>query len=138
MCKGATAKNGAVSACFLRRCFSKRTLITAHSQNFTKKTKKGLFLEHFTWKQYVKYIKSNEWKWKRRVLGRLRGYKCEICGVDCKESGWQVHHLTYERFGHEKFSDLMLVCPKCHRIMDAERKREAKWKHIRDTKGGNG
>ena len=32
----------------------------------------------------------------------------------CKEQGTQIHHLTYERVGNEKLTDLVLLCDKCH------------------------
>jgi hypothetical protein len=34
-----------------------------------------------------------------------------------------VHHLTYERFGHERMDDLRVLCKRCHD--EADEKREA-------------
>lgn len=35
----------------------------------------------------------------------------------------QMHHLTYERLGHERDEDLVLLCKECHRAADRERER---------------
>ena len=61
--------------------------------------------------EYRRYLKTNHWK-KTRAIALQRGhYKCHDCG---SKSNLQVHHLTYVRRGHEKQSDLVVVCKKCH------------------------
>ena len=71
--------------------------------------------------EYDAYLESDEWKKRRKlVMDRARtlygttGFndpKCEWCGVSAAE---HCHHLTYERFKHERLSDLVALCPKCH------------------------
>jgi hypothetical protein len=67
-----------------------------------------------TWAEYQAYLASPEWaKRRRRIRRRARG-RCERCH-------WlriqDVHHLTYERLGHEDPSDLLGVCRPCHEFL---------------------
>jgi 5-methylcytosine-specific restriction endonuclease McrA len=63
--------------------------------------------------EYVKYINSPEWKALRKKVILRDKRKCQHCGVQTR---LQVHHLTYERLGHEMLSDLITLCRDCHRI----------------------
>jgi 5-methylcytosine-specific restriction endonuclease McrA len=63
--------------------------------------------------------------WRKRSAEILdqRGSRCEVCGDSGADVGIRVHHLTYERFGAELDSDLLVVCRSCHsRIHAAERR----------------
>lgn len=66
--------------------------------------------QHFS-PQYLAYINSKSWYAKRDLVLRKAGYRCWWCG-----SIWrlQVHHLTYERLGNERLTDLMVLCEGCH------------------------
>jgi len=64
------------------------------------------------WDWYNTYLKSIYWKVKRRWALRAAGYKCSKCGA-C-HCVLQVHHLTYERVGCEKLTDLEVRCVACH------------------------
>jgi hypothetical protein len=58
---------------------------------------------------YQEYLRSNHWRTTRhRVLDR---YGC-ICSCGCKAT--HIHHLSYERLGHEWYCDLIPLCPSCH------------------------
>lgn len=65
------------------------------------------------WIRYSEYLKSPEWKAKRKRLYRDRGGRCEDCGKKLK-SHYHAHHKTYERVGNEDLDDLELLCTKCH------------------------
>ena len=66
------------------------------------------------WEAYNLYLQSDEWKAKReKILGR-RGRKCFACKE--KKTGLQLHHVTYERVGHERNTDLVILCKECHEI----------------------
>ncbi len=78
--------------------------------------------------EYEMYIASDEWKRRRRRAIELAGYCCERCGATAWDKKLEVHHLTYERMGHEKDSDLMALCPECHAVADRERERNARYK----------
>jgi len=61
--------------------------------------------------QYLGYIKSSAWYAKRDLKLRKSGYRCWWCGTSYN---LEVHHLTYERLGRERLSDLMVLCHKHH------------------------
>lgn len=53
---------------------------------------------------------------RRELQERAEGH-CEACCVSFARSKQKpvAHHLTNERRGHELVSDLLLVCPACHK-----------------------
>lgn len=60
---------------------------------------------------YPRYLASREWSLLREQVRERSGDKCEHCRVAPQQA---VHHLTYERIGHEDLSDLLTVCNPCH------------------------
>lgn len=60
---------------------------------------------------YLAYINSSAWRARRlRALDRA-DRRCQVCG----ERKWlQVHHVSYERLGHEADADLTVLCWWCH------------------------
>ena len=56
----------------------------------------------------------NSAEWKKRSLDKkyLCNFQCFICKNDYKKNGSYLttHHLTYERLGNEKESDLVCLC----------------------------
>jgi len=49
----------------------------------------------------------------------MRGGECEVCGVVPYRI--EVHHKHYNTLGRENPSDLILLCPECHRVEDEKR-----------------
>jgi hypothetical protein len=68
---------------------------------------------------YQNHIRSSQWRGTREVMFKLRGKKCEICGSSDR---LELHHKTYERFGHELPSDLEILCKRHHEEADRKRK----------------
>lgn len=71
---------------------------------------------------YTQYIKSEEWEAKKEARKKIDGYRCVCCGrsEDHTKRGLQVHHVTYERLGHENvYTDLCTVCGSCHKKIHA-------------------
>ncbi len=60
---------------------------------------------------YEDYISSPEWKERRRRLVDVIGHKCQRCGSTV---ALQVHHTHYRTLGHERPSDVVVVCEQCH------------------------
>lgn len=60
---------------------------------------------------YVNYLKSKHWQSLRTRLIQGHPY-CEVC--ESSEKVLQLHHLTYERLGKERDSDLVPLCDDCH------------------------
>jgi hypothetical protein len=55
------------------------------------------------------------------------GHRCQVCDADMH---LDVHHRTYDRFGHEDPGDLTVLCRDCHRLYH-ERKKAAEPKKKR-------
>lgn len=63
---------------------------------------------------YVKYLQSKHWQ---NLRDRLIGDKKVCAGCGYVVPVVQLHHMTYERLGHELDSDLAVLCPKCHDLV---------------------
>ena len=81
--------------------------------------------------EYDKYIKSAQWRNISDLLKKQAGYLCAHCRHS--STTLEVHHLTYERFGHERMSDLVVLCKPCHEAADKKRvaQREARGEEAR-------
>ena len=62
---------------------------------------------------YSEYLKTEEWKLRRAKALAEGGHKCRICAAT---AALEVHHNTYERLGHERAADLVVLCRKCHQL----------------------
>lgn len=67
--------------------------------------------------RHAAYLASPAWAAKRAEYRRYRKWQCRLCGV--KRGGIQLHHLTYERLGHEDLDDLIPLCAGCHMLVHA-------------------
>ena len=66
-------------------------------------------------KGYKAYLKSEHWFNMRKSKIKWHGCKanCAVCG---KESSMvQLHHISYKHLGDEQPSDLVVLCPECHK-----------------------
>jgi hypothetical protein len=75
---------------------------------------------------YAAHINSDAWKSGAARLAELAasGFRCRICNRGADESRLEVHHRTYENFGHELAADLTTLCADCHLVnTDALRRR---------------
>ena len=62
--------------------------------------------------EYREYLKTDHWLEIRDKALQRAGHKCQVCGYN---KNLQVHHNTYKNLGHEKPSDLVVLCWKCHK-----------------------
>ena len=71
--------------------------------------------------QYIDYLQSPQW----RVRRAHAIFKAHGSCMHCRRGGrpLEVHHLTYDRLGHEDPSDLVALCHECHEKADAQRRR---------------
>lgn len=69
---------------------------------------------------YNQYLESEEWQQKRSMVLKRANWICEGCG---KNRANQVHHLTYERVGHEMLFDLVAICKDCHESIPSKFRR---------------
>lgn len=74
---------------------------------------------------YQEYMLSDAWRDKREERLRIDGHKCRTCGCSASFYPLHVHHVTYERLGHEDVAnDLITLCADCHHaITDVMRRR---------------
>lgn len=64
---------------------------------------------------YKRYLRTQNWQKLRFEVLKRSGGKCEWCGYQpYKRGGLQIHHLSYDRVGHESLEDLIAICPRCH------------------------
>ena len=60
---------------------------------------------------YETYLQSPEWDRKRKAALKRAEYHCQLCNGQEKLN---VHHRTYDRLGHERSADLIVLCENCH------------------------
>jgi hypothetical protein len=66
------------------------------------------------------YYKSPAWAEKRNERLKIDGFRCAKCGFT---RALEVHHINYERLGHEDVSrDLITLCKKCHKEIETQKK----------------
>ena len=61
--------------------------------------------------QYLEYLQSPLWKRKCLKVLEYWNHTCVICMTNNR---LEVHHRTYIRVGHERFTDLVPLCHSCH------------------------
>lgn len=67
---------------------------------------------------YLRYLKSPEWKEKRKMFLEMVNNECEVCGSKNK---LQVHHLNYNNIGEEVKEDVEVLCRDCHKNKEIEK-----------------
>lgn len=77
-------------------------------------------------RRYDEYMNSLAWQRRRKRALKLAGGCCQQCGATAADGRLEVHHLTYERFGHENDADLVVLCRDCHRKADKERAKQSR------------
>ena len=61
---------------------------------------------------YIDYLKSEDWKERRKQLMEEADYTCGECGAKAT----QLHHLNYEHLGEEELEiDIVALCKDCHK-----------------------
>ena len=61
-------------------------------------------------KKYAAYLRSSAWKRRRDAALERDNWECFSCG----EIADQADHITYERFGNERLSDIRASCGDCN------------------------
>jgi len=81
-------------------------------------------------KTYEEYLKTKHWTNIKKLMYKTFYYQCSACK---KKKDLAVHHLTYERVGEEKLSDLIYLCRDCHKSIH-EGALENPFKYVRVKK----
>lgn len=63
---------------------------------------------------YVDYIKSPQWKEKRKLVLQRDKYICKSC-LNAKAT--EVHHISYRHLTNEPLFELVSVCRDCHQTI---------------------
>ena len=61
--------------------------------------------------KYIEYIHSPEWQNRRNLFLQQHGKICNMCP---RTDEIEVHHVSYDRLGHERDEDLKALCVRCH------------------------
>ena len=69
---------------------------------------------------YLAYLRSPLWRLRRRLWILRAGGRCERCRSRHRLT---IHHRTYARLGHERRTDVTVLCWDCHRQHHAEHRR---------------
>lgn len=73
---------------------------------------------------YQEYMRSLSWRGTRRRRLAIDHHQCRTCGHDGSLYPLTVHHISYDRLGHERMSDLITLCSSCHQaVTDAAQRR---------------
>ena len=61
--------------------------------------------------EYIEYLKSDEWKEKRKYIMDMADWTCSKCG----NKATQLHHISYDNLGDEELdTDVIALCKDCH------------------------
>lgn len=63
--------------------------------------------------KYQAYLRTDYWRIFRHSVITECGPRCQVC--DKRLARPQLHHLSYERLGKERPSDVIIACDDCHR-----------------------
>jgi hypothetical protein len=67
-------------------------------------------------------MRSAKWRNISSAMKKYTKFTCQGCNCTFPAEELEVHHLTYERLGCERPSDLRVLCrTKCHPIADTTR-----------------
>lgn len=59
-------------------------------------------------------MRRPDWQDLRRQALERDGYRCQVW---LAHEATEVHHRTYEHFGHEELADLISLCQACHKAV---------------------
>jgi len=94
----------------------KRTIIKKENQNLTIEIHKREINNRRDpfWDDYTEYLKSTEWKAKRKIVLERDNHTCQSCLI---EKAQEVHHTIGKFRKNEPLFTLVSVCSKCHQII---------------------
>lgn len=82
-------------------------------------------------KGYKRRLEQDDWK--KEIIPSLKAYwsnRCAACNVTGDQAILDGHHRTYDRFGHEDFTDIILLCRRCHNLFHENVKVDEKQKGL--------
>jgi len=73
--------------------------------------------------EYQAYLRSTEWREKRKEFLEEANYECERCN----NPATQVHHTSYENIYNEEKEDVEVLCKSCHEEAELEKGKEVEY-----------
>jgi hypothetical protein len=70
------------------------------------------------WDRYYAHLASDYWHALRQKALRRDNWLCQGCLEAAAE---HIHHMTYDRLGHELLCDVVSLCTDCHQICHPHR-----------------
>lgn len=61
--------------------------------------------------EYAAYLRTPHWAEVRAASLAYAEHRCQLC---YSPDRLEVHHRTYERLGHERPADTIVLCASCH------------------------
>ena len=78
------------------------------------------------------YNRTVGWTRRWHLLKAVRVWIALGACENCRQvkPWYYLHHMTYERLGRERITDVRIICDDCHPEMDRQRKEreQSKWK----------
>jgi hypothetical protein len=69
-----------------------------------------------TRREYAEYLRTPHWRRFRKTAAKKLERVCP-CGA---RTALDLHHMTYERIGHERLTDVAWLCRDCHDALHKE------------------
>ena len=70
---------------------------------------------------YLEYLKSSDWKERRKELMEEAEGICDECGGKAKH----IHHLRYDNLGDEILEeDVVALCEECHKEIHEDKEEQ--------------
>ena len=77
---------------------------------------------------YEAYLKTPEWKNKKKNRLAFDNWQCAICHADIEGDQYETHHLDYSRLGDEDMKhDIITLCRPCHGLFHTLWEQSKKW-----------
>ena len=70
---------------------------------------------------YESYLKSPRWRLLREQVAFIWSNRCALCYQEFSKE-YHVHHRCYDRLGKEDQTDVLPLCPECHKLFHDNRK----------------
>ena len=65
---------------------------------------------------YKQYIESHpHWQLVRKTRFKFDEYRCVVCHRNLTGDRYETHHLSYLNLGDEHLTDVITLCPDCHK-----------------------
>ena len=90
---------------------------------------------------YQEYLHSAAWRQRASQAKQRAHWQCQECGNGGNKSSLHAHHKTYQRLGHERDDDIIILCEECHSNKHmratARNQEAAQWQQLMESLTAN-